>query len=143
MKLSDIVHTVNELLAGERHPMSKLIRHLDRTIDDINSNLNSTYPAFSELPLGTAEYNYFPDRYLRTVVCVGAAWYYFTADEEGISTAPQYGNDYERGLFLMIRDWHSQVPEEFQQEHTSALYPTHSSEQGERGVSLNGWNILP
>lgn len=143
MKLQDIVRTVNEMLAGERHTYLQLRRLLDKTIDDINAQLNSTYPAFSDLPDGTADYDLLPDRYIRSVVCTGTAWYYFTQDEEGIETAPQYGMMYERGLFLMTRDFFNEVPPEYQQTHVTPVYPDHSTDRGERGVNVDAWNIQP
>ena len=143
MLLNDITRRVNTLLAGERHSFSQLVPFLDSTIDDINSQLNSTFPAFSELPEGKAEYDYFPDRYIRSVVCVGAAWYYFTSDEEGISTAPQYLQDYDRGLFNMLRDYFNQVPEKYQAQGLAALVMAKDLEQGERGVSVDQQSIFP
>lgn len=143
MLLENIKQIVNTLLAGERHTYNELIVYLDKTIDDINSQLNSTFPAFSELPKGKAEYDYFPDRYIRSVVCVGAAWYYFTTDEEGISTAPQYLQDYDRGLFIMLRDYFNYVPEEYQQDSLTALVMDHDLRQGERGIHIDSQSIIP
>ena len=141
--LVDIVNRVNTLLAGERHSLFELTPFLDNVIDDINAQLNSTFPAFSEISQGKAEYDYFPDRYIRSVVCVGAAWYYYTTDEEGISSAPQYLQDYDRGLFNMLRDYFNLVPEEYQETGLKALVQQRDLEQGERGVSVDGWTILP
>lgn len=143
MKLNSIVETFNTLLAGERHSYHQAKIYLDKAIDDINAQLNTTFPAFSELPEGKAEYDFFPDRYLRSVVCVGAAWYYFTTDEEGISTAPQYQMDYDRGLFYMVRDYFNLVPEEYQAVGLRALVMANSVDEGESGVSVDGWSILP
>ena len=143
MLLKDIVTRVNALLAGERLPYNEMLIHLDKTIDDINSQLNSTFPAFSEMPTGKVEYDYFPDRYIRSVVCVGAAWYYFTTDEEGISTAPQYLQDYDRGLFIMLRDYFNEVPIEYQSTSLKALVMAKDIEDGERGISVDGYSILP
>lgn len=143
MLLRDIVNRVNTLLAGERHSLMELTPFLDSAIDNINSQLNSTFPAFSELPQGKAEYDYFPDRYIRSVVCVGAAWYYYTTDEEGISSAPQYQYDYDRGLFNMLRDYFNLVPEQYQETGLRALVIEGDLEQGESGVSVSGWQILP
>lgn len=142
MKLNQIVALLNNALAGERHSYSQLVQYLDRTIDDINAQLNSTFPAFSELGAQDA-YDYFPDRYIRNVVIPGAAWYYFTADEEGITTAEQYMSDYERGLFFMLRDHFNKVPAEYQDTSLKALVSNKDIEDGERGVSVDGYNILP
>lgn len=139
MKLSAIVAEINRLLAGELLSYPALKGYLDRTIDDINTHLQSKFPAFSELDLEQDEYNYFPDRYIRQVVCVGAAWYYFISDEEGINTAPEYGSMYQRGLFFMVRDYFNQVPEEYQQTEITPL----REQDGERGISVYGPSIIP
>lgn len=143
MLLRTVVSNVNTLLAGERHSFAELVTFLDKAIDDINAQLNSTFPAFSEIPEGKAEYDYFPDRYIRSVVCVGAAWYYYTTDEEGISTAPQYLLDYDRGLFIMLRDFFNLVPEEYQETDLKALVMNHDLENGESGVSVDGQSLIP
>lgn len=143
MQLSIITSRLNEMLGGERHAYSKFIAHLDKTIDDINAQLNSTFPAFSEMPSGKAEYDYFPDQYIRSVVLPGAAWYYFTSDEEGISTANQYMMDYQRGLFYMQRDYFNYVPAQYQSNTLKALVMFGDIEDGERGITVNGINILP
>lgn len=110
MQLTQIVATVNELLAGELLTFSQMSRFLDRTVDDINQQMNSKYPVFSDFteannPGIWPNYNFFPDVYIRTVVCIGAAYKYFTADEEGIATATAYGWEYKDGLFRMVRDY--------------------------------------
>ena len=112
MLLTKIASEVNKKLAGEMLTYLELVSFLDSTIDDINSQLNSCYPAFSELDKAT-EYNHFPDRYIRTVVIPGAAWYFYVADEEGTQTAMQYSTDYNRGLYLMLRDHIFNVPDEY------------------------------
>lgn len=114
MQLKDITSNVNKCLAGELLTYSELKFYLDKTIDDINSQLNSKYPAFSELDTTATEYTAFPDRFIRQVVIPGAAWYYYVADEEGTPTAQQYASDYQRGLNLMLRDMLYGVPAEYQ-----------------------------
>lgn len=143
MTLNMITVLLNEMLAGERHSYAQLKLHLDRTIDDINADLGSCYPAFSEMDPLKAEYDYFPDRYIRTVVLPGAAWYYFTTDEEGISTASQYALDYERGKFLMLRDHFNSVPAEYQVTDLKALVSYKDIETGERGVTVDAISLLP
>ena len=143
MTLTNILKRFNLLLAGERHSFDQAVPFLDSAIDDINAQLQSNYPAFSELPPGTTEYNFFPDRYIRSALVVGAAWYYFIADEEGIATAQQYGFDFERGLFLMVRDWHNMVPVEYQQTQITPLLEDYVLTHGERGVTVDVSIILP
>jgi len=143
MKLSDIVREVNTALAGERLSYFQLKPFLNRTVDDINARLGAIFPVFSELPEGSAEYNLFPDRYIRSVVVPGAAWYYFTQDEEGIQTAPQYAADYDRGLFQMCRDYINYVPVEYQDTTLKAVVFAKDLETGERGISVDGLSLLP
>lgn len=119
MKINSIVQRVNRLLAGEQLVYSYLVEFLDSTIDDINSKLNSTFPTFTELTVGVdlvgdVDYNCFPDNYIRSVVVPGAVYKFYIMDEEGITTAEQFGYDYEKGLFMMMRDYMELVPEEYQ-----------------------------
>ena len=78
MKVIDIVKLSNKYLAGEQLTYPKLLPFLDAVIDDINSELNATYPSFSSLaiegnPTSTDVYDCFPDHYIRSVVCIGVA----------------------------------------------------------------------
>lgn len=113
MLIKDVVNLVNQKLAGELLSYNEMRIYLDTVIDDINSQLNTVYPTFSEL--GSAvEYTAFPDRYIRSVVVPGTAWYYYVVDEEGTSTAQQFGTDYSRNMFIMQRDMLYNIPEEYQ-----------------------------
>lgn len=116
MTINGIQKLFNEALAGETLSIKEMITHLDAAIDSINDKLNTCYPVFSELDLteSGAEYNYFPDKYIRTVVIPGAAWHYYVMDEEGLQTAPQYQQDFELGKFYMQRDMLYNIPEEYQ-----------------------------
>ena len=112
---------VNMLLAGEQLSITEMIPFLDQAIDDINSQLSSTYPAFSELDINFTEYRYFPERYMRSVVCLGAAVYFYKMDEEGGNAPPGYNYQYADALFHMLRDYASQVPDEYQQDNTGYI----------------------
>ena len=114
MPIKEIVSRINGKLAGELLNYSELKPYMDSVIDDINTQLNSKYPAFSELEVSATEYTAFPDRYIRQVVIPGAAWYYFVADEEGNPTALQYQADYQKNLWTMFRDMLYGVPPEYQ-----------------------------
>jgi len=156
MKLNDIVARVNTLLAGERHSYRDLVIHLDAAIDDINAQLNATFPAFSELPVGTDTYDFFPDRYIRTAVATGAAWYYFVTDEEGEMVSQQYTFNYERNLFVMVRDYLALVPMAYRadlafDDLTGEYYYTpdvslrlnDDMEKDRRGVVIDATYIIP
>ena len=70
ININTIVNYINEKLAGEQLLYSQLLVFLDGTIDDINQALNSNFPAFSEFSEADEnypDYNFFPDRYIRTV----------------------------------------------------------------------------
>lgn len=139
MTLNDIVARVNRKLAGERLTYSKMIDYLDSAVDDINLKLNARFPVFSELAEGTVEYTAIPDIYIRKVVIPGAAWYFFTMDEEGMPTATQFGADFDKGLFMMLRDYVQYIPEEYQAPNTAILFL--DKEQGEGGMSFNGYEL--
>ena len=137
MLVYDIVKNINKMLAGEQLVYSKLEPFLDSVIDDINIQLNSCYPTFSECEFPSvldtsAVSDYFPDRYIRSVVIKGAAYKFYIMDEEGINTAEMFGYDYQDALYYMLRDFIDKVPEEYQDDSTGSLmidenYPLYSS----------------
>jgi hypothetical protein len=116
MKLTDIKNLTNARLAGEQLTYSALVPYFDAVIDEINSKLHSCFKTFSEVNstgLGNVtEYTEFPDKYIRTVVCVGAAAMWYTDDEEGIETATALHQQYINNLFIMMRDYGPLVPED-------------------------------
>ena len=126
MQLVTIVQKINGKLAGEMLTYDMLKDYLDEVIDDINAKLNSNYPVFSDFnstdyPTQYPDYNFFPDRFIRSVVVLGAAYKYFIMDEEGIQTAQQYGWDYKDNLFTMERDYSDQVPEIYQADYNGSV----------------------
>lgn len=126
MKIVDIVKLVNKYLAGEQLTYPKLLPFLDAVIDDVNSELNSTYPSFSSLdidynPSSDSVYDYFPDQYIRSVVCIGAASKFYMTDDEGIISAEGYEFTYKQNLFYMVRDFIEQVPPEYSSGNTGSV----------------------
>ena len=126
MKVRDIVKLTNTYLAGEQLVYQKLVPFYDAVIDDINSRLNSTYPSFSsleftQLDADDAVYEYFPDRYVRSVVALGAAHKFYMTDEEGVTYDEEYSRKYEEALFYMTRDYIDQVPEIFQSDSPGSV----------------------
>lgn len=113
MLLSELVKRINTRLDGENLRYEDMLEHLDAVIDNINETLNTVYPVFSDLPAGTLEYAYFPDRYIRSVVVVGAAMRFYITDEEGGNPPPGYTAEYQGALFRMLRDYLHLVPEEW------------------------------
>ena len=113
MLISNIVNGVNTKLAGETMTFNQLKLFLSETIDDINRELCATYPSFDDLK-ESDNYNYFPDKYIRSVVITGAAYKFYETDEEGIVTATQYHYDFMDNLFYMKRDYSCKVPTEYQ-----------------------------
>lgn len=114
MLLSRLVKLTNEKLAGEILGYDELVIHFDQVIDDINQQLNSNFPVFSDLVEGTVEYSYLPDRYLRSMVPTGAAVYFYITDEEGGQPPAGYLSAYREALFFMLRDYGHAVPLEYQ-----------------------------
>jgi hypothetical protein len=111
--------------------------HLDAAIDDINAKLSSKFPAFSEFTQAKypqyPDYNFFPDRFIRSVVCSGAAYKFYVTDEEGAQTAPSYMKDYNDNLFVMQRDFSDRIPEEFQDfEQGAMIDPT---------INMDNYNV--
>ena len=123
MLVVDIVKGINAQLADEQFPYTQLKRYMDAVIDDINDKLNSSFPTFSEVEEHgfLNEYNYFPDKYIRSVVIKGAAYKYYIMDEEGMATAEAYQYEYEDALFRMLRDYVDLVPEEYQADRPGAV----------------------
>lgn len=126
MKVKDIVKLTNTYLAGEQLVYQKLVPFYDAVIDDINNRLSSTYPSFSsldftELDTDSAEYDFFPDQYVRSVVALGAAHKFYTMDEEGVVYDTAYEQKYEEALFYMTRDHIDHVPRVFQSDTTGGV----------------------
>ena len=113
MLIKNIVAGVNHKLSGEMLSFRELIPHLDSVIDDINQQLNTCFPAFSELPDNTVAYDCIPDRYIRSCVIVGAAYYFYMTDEEGSVATNGYQATYAQNLFYMLRDYIHCVPDKY------------------------------
>lgn len=117
MHIANIVTLVNRKLANELLSQTELLMHMDSVIDDINSQLNSTFPTFSEViaeeGVNNPDYQAIPDKYLRSVVVVGSAVKYYEADEEGNQSALSFVQDYKQQLFYMLRDFSFSIPEEY------------------------------
>jgi len=119
MTLSRIIQSINDKLAGELLTYDALKTHIDSVIDDINTSLNAKFPVITDFdatsyPDKYPNYDFIPDKYIRSVVIPGAAYKFYVTDEEGIQTAQQYSYDYSNAMFYMIRDYTAQVPLEYQ-----------------------------
>lgn len=117
----------NETLAGETFMLDQAMLYFDKAIDDINDELNTEYPSISDflsnrdIYVNFPEYNFFPDKYIRTVLIPGAAYKFYIIDEEGIDTAPAYRMEFQKGLFRMLRDYSSQIPAQFRAQPTGFI----------------------
>lgn len=146
MLKSTITQLFNEKLAGEMFNYDEIVSFLDLVIDEINADLSSKFPTFSEFTPtqfpdykaseytkedGTIDtviktqvynnYDLFPDKYIRSVVIPGAAYKWFSVDEEGASTAPLFQQEYEKARFEMVRDYIDFVPPEYVDDNTGAI----------------------
>lgn len=126
MKIIDIVKLTNKYLAGEQLTYDRLLPFLDAVVDDINNSLSSTFPAFSSITFSqenanTVTYSAIPDRYIRSVICVGAAHKFFLVDDEGVDNAQGLGNTYHANLFYMTRDYLEKVPEFYQNDTSGGV----------------------
>ena len=122
MKYKTIVDLISKQLADELVSESEMLSYMDRVVDDINVQLNTKFPTFTEFKENEAitddlDYTAIPDKYIRSVVIPGAAFKYYTTDEEGGYAAPKYEEEYNRGLFYMLRDFSFSVPEEYREDN--------------------------
>ncbi len=151
MILREVQQLLNNKLAGEMLRYDECVTYLDGAVDDINTALDTRYPTFSEFnptqfpdykknlyttvdPVtGEAivnlevrnvvynNYDLFPDKYIRSVVIPGAAYKWYSVDEEGASVAPIFQQEYDTNRFLMLRDFADRVPPIFQANNTGAV----------------------
>ena len=117
MKYNTLVGLISKHLADEIVSEGEMLSYMDRVIDDINTRLNATFPTFTEykeynsdLSAEQLDYIAIPDKYLRSVVVPGAAYKYYTTDEEGSYAAPKYEEEYRTALFYMERDFSFSIP---------------------------------
>lgn len=141
MNLSTLVNLVNKKLAGELLTYKEMVTYLDQAVDDINTLMNTTFPVFSELEAGATVYNAFPDMYIRQVVVPGAAWAFYTVDEEGVETARQYNIDFQTNKFTMLRDYLPYVDEKYSGLETGGMVgPSESLTLGNNSIAtFNNW----
>jgi len=160
MQIKKLVDTINRTyIASDYLRQPDIYYFMDRVIDDINANLQACYPTFTnwedfveawnekypEEPKDRTVYDVIPDKYLRSVVALGTALYYYTSDEEGEQIAMDYQQRYNQQLFLMIRDYHIQVPEMFQDNvggfiDFSYIREREPEDLVPRGVVMNGYD---
>lgn len=141
MLISAIVKRVNELLAGETLSYRELIPHLDNAVDAINTQLNSIYPVFSELAADAVEYNLFPDKFIRTCICLGAACSFYKTDEEGGNAPMGYEMEYRYNLFIMLRDYVTQVPLEYEMDENAGRVPFDLHGTSYSGITQEAFKI--
>ncbi len=118
MYIEDIIKLINHKLANELLSQTELLMHMDSVIDDINAELNAVFPTFTEVitlnqGINNPDYQAIPDKYIRSVVVLGAAKKYYEVDEEGNLSATVFATDYKQQLFLMVRDYSFSIPEQY------------------------------
>lgn len=120
MFYSNVINLIRKHLGDELVTEAELYGYIDRVIDDINAQLNTCFPTFTEfseenygISGNLLDYTAIPDKYIRTVIVPGAAFKYYTTDEEGGLAAPKYEEDYRQGLFYMLRDYSFSVPAKY------------------------------
>jgi len=134
MLITKIVQLINKQLADELISELEMLSYMDRVIDDINARLNTTFPTFTDFKEESVEnvdYIAIPDKYIRTVIIPGAAFKFYTTDEEGGYCSPKYEEDYKQNLFYMERDFSFSVPDEYR-----------ADEQGYVSVSAVGTEVI-
>jgi hypothetical protein len=140
MTIKDIVSRVNQLLAGETLSYNQMKIHLDSVMDDINNDLSSIFPVFSDLAADATEYTLIPDMYIRSVVCYGAAYYFYMTDEEGGNPQPGYMATYMKNKFEMMRDWIQRVPAEYEKLDDDGLAPL-TLDSADRNVDMGVFKL--
>lgn len=149
MLKTTLINLFNEKLAGEMFKYDEVVSYFDAVINEINNDLSAKFPTLSEFTptsfpgykkeLYTTydqdgreiididkramvynNYDLFPNRYMESVVIPGAAYKWFSVDEEGASTAPLFQAEYDKARFEMLRDYLDLVPYEFQNNLTGA-----------------------
>ena len=145
MLIDTIVANVNRKLADEMLTVSQLIEFMDEAINDINTNLCSTFPTISEFESNKAnysaypDYNFFPNKYIQSVLIVGTAYKFYINDEEGMPTANQYGKDYQQNMYYMVRDYSDRVPAEYQEDYRGMLFNQHECPGFPKDNNMRGW----
>lgn len=160
MEIKKLVDTINRTYVVSDYLREPDVYYfMDRVIDDINDHLQACYPTFTdwkafvdawnethpEAPKDRTVYDVIPDKYLRSVVALGTALYYYTNDEEGEQIAYDYQQRYNQQLFLMVRDYLIQVPEMFQDNEGGFIDFSYTREGKPedlvpRGVVMNGYD---
>ena len=160
MQIKKLVDTINRTYVPSEYLRQPDVYYfMDRVIDDINEQLQACYPTFSEWesfvnvwnenfpeePKDRTVYDVIPDKYLRSVVALGTALYYYEADEEGEQIAIDYQRRYEQQLFYMVRDYQMLVPPMYQNNFGGYIDFSHERELGPhnlhpRGVVMRGYN---
>jgi hypothetical protein len=115
MLIGNIIKLVNHKLANALLAPTDLYMHMDAVIDDINTQLSTCFPTFSDVikrngGVNGADYTAIPDKYIRSVVVVGTAVKYYEVDEEGNPSAQNFAMDYQQQLFYMVRDFSFSIP---------------------------------
>lgn len=138
MNIRAIKDLTNSRLAGEQLTYSQLLPYFDAVVDDINARLHTQFKVFSEVTTTDTnlEYTEFPNKYIRTVVCIGAAYKWYIDDEEGIATAEALGQEYQNNMFLMERDYGPLIPTDKRRDDKGGFFCDHSAEQ----KPSNYWN---
>jgi hypothetical protein len=150
MLIKNIIQRFNMKLAGEQLQQNEAELFIDAVIDDINDKLDSCFPVLSkfnpiEFPdykastyttyndegaavIDTvakaavyADYDVLPDKYIRTVIISGAAFKFFSVDEEGALSAPIFEKEYIDAIFRMQRDYIDLVPVVYQSDNSGGI----------------------
>ncbi len=160
MLIKNLIDRINgAYITSDYLVQPEIFYYMDKVVDDINDALNANFPVFSDwaayvaawnianptTPKLNTVYDAIPDKYLRTVVALGTALYFFSNDEEGEQAAMTYSMNYRQALFNMIRDYHALVPAIYQNNEGGYIEFAYNSEINNddlnpRGVVLDGAN---
>jgi hypothetical protein len=129
MLLSKLIAECNRgNIASDYIRAPEIYSYMDKVLLDANDRLQANFPMVSDWadfvtqwnidnPENTAtqdDYSAIPDRYLRRIMPVGVARYFYMKDEEGESVGSDYFREYEKAMFEFVRDYLPLVPLVFQ-----------------------------
>lgn len=131
MKRSELVAKVNEQLWEGLYLYADMEEEFDEAIDEMNAELNSTYPAFGDvMTTDESTYSrlvdgvdtpYIPVKYIRNFVVPFVVAAIFRREAEFGNEYYSAKEKYEKWLGNMFRDFYTQIPVEFQEVEAGAI----------------------
>ena len=133
MTVTELKKLVNTNLAGDQLSWKMLCVHLNWAIDEVNAELNACFPVATA---DMTEYTAIPDKYIRMVLVPGAVHHYYVVDDEGSTGEQDFAQQFNTGMFRMLRDYSHCIPEIYQDDaDNGTVESTYEDNLGMRGVT--------